>query len=327
MIRKSGGVSGLFALLFFAHSELALASDTHESVAASYVANIFSGIEDSKPTAQYCFARGFYNYNVKKDYDEAIKYMLLAADAGVSDAYFFLGLMSDETNAKIRNEDGIYYYKIAAHHDHEVAQIKVGVSLFNEGEIGQAMYYFQMAEKKNNAEAQMYLGFFSAMGLHCIRDDKRAFNYFLSAAKQEHPEAQFNLASFYKDGRGTEKNLLSALEYYHVAKINGIGPAIAEFEALELRLRDELNNEYKKLRKNYFYLQSEKDFLERYSVTKFRRHSLPDRIHKKPQVMQRAKRMSFCNEVDAIFFLKYIIDWLKEENVQCAEKIQALKKR
>lgn len=80
-----------------------------------------------------------------------------------------------------------------------------------------AKLWYQAAAYTGNANAQNNLAGFYAEGLGGERDDALAAKWFQKAADSGVPSAQFNLANFYEEGRGVPRNIRKAVQLFESA--------------------------------------------------------------------------------------------------------------
>jgi hypothetical protein len=92
-------------------------------------------------------------------------------------------------------------------------------------------------------EAQNNIGHFYKTGKGTERNLEEAVNYYKKAADQGMPEAQNNLAGCYKEGKGVVQDYKKALEYFQKAANGGLGIAkfhIADFYLKGLGIKQDL---------------------------------------------------------------------------------------
>ncbi len=120
---------------------------------------------------------------VKKDYAEAYKYNKLAADKKEPAAYANLGVM--------------YYNGWGVTQDDR-----------------EAVKWWKMAAQQNVALAQSNLGYMYENGLGGLpKNQNKAFEYFMKAAKQNDVNGMYNVGSCYLDGKGVNVNYAEALKW------------------------------------------------------------------------------------------------------------------
>ncbi|CAG8537161.1 2314_t:CDS:2 [Paraglomus occultum] len=126
-------------------------------------------------------------------YKKAIELYELAGRGGISDAWTEIGRM--------------YRGGIGVEQDNEMA-----------------FQYFKKGADAKNAQSIFMMGVYYSSGL-ATKDGKtneeKAFKYFMSAASQGLPEAQYNVGYRYFRGIGTEQNYGLAVAYWKMAAAQG----------------------------------------------------------------------------------------------------------
>lgn len=144
--------------------------------------------------AEDAFARGVAAYN-EGDYATAFAEFRSAAERGMGDAQFNLGLMYS-------NGQGV-------------------VQDYN-----QTFYWWRKAAEQNVADAQNNLGMMYENGLGVAIDHDEAARWYRKAAEQGKPYAQHNLGAMYANGRGVERDLVLAHMWFNLATAgHKAGPA------------------------------------------------------------------------------------------------------
>ena len=123
---------------------------------------------------------------ISKNYNEAFKYCKRAAEEGISDAQFTLGLM--------------YYDGQGVKQDYSEAQ-----------------KWFQKAAEQGYAYAQYDLGLMYYNGEGVKQDYFKAIELWQKASKQRNARAQYNLGVMYAKGQGVRQNYTKAKEYFGLA--------------------------------------------------------------------------------------------------------------
>ena len=103
-----------------------------------------------------------------------------------------------------------------------LADLEAARDLMEAKKYGEAMQQLQPAARSGNAEAEELIGVMYAMGLGVIRNDKRAFEWYLRAAMKGHPGAQSGVGWYYEVGRGMPAaDLVRAYMWYVLSAIGG----------------------------------------------------------------------------------------------------------
>ncbi len=78
------------------------------------------------------------------------------------------------------------------------------------------MKWYERAAKAGNVEAQFALGVRLENSQHG-QPDSAAFHWYLKAAEQGHVQAQYKLGLVYYQGKGVNKDLSKAAQWYEAA--------------------------------------------------------------------------------------------------------------
>ena len=89
----------------------------------------------------------------------------------------------------------------------------------------EAIQFFILAANQNIPQAQYFLGFVYHEGKHISRDVSKSIHYFTLAADQNMPEAQYNLGAIYIEGRYISRDISQAIHYFTLAADNNISEA------------------------------------------------------------------------------------------------------
>lgn len=133
------------------------------------------------------------------------------------------------------------------------AEIEHARDLMEAGQFDKAMNELLPAARSGNAEAEELIGIMYAMGLGVIRDDQRAFEWYLRSSLKGHPGAQSGIGWYYEVGRGMPApDLVRAYMWYTLSAIGGDPDAAISLEdvvkkmtADEIEKAHVLVNDYK----------------------------------------------------------------------------------
>jgi len=102
------------------------------------------------------------------------------------------------------------------------ADIEKARDLMEANSFKQAMQELLPAARSGNADAEELIGVMYAMGLGVVRDDMRAFEWYLRSAMKGHPGAQSGVGWYYEVGRGMPApDLIRAYMWYVLSAIGG----------------------------------------------------------------------------------------------------------
>ena len=209
-------------------------------------------IEQGDIDATLLLGKHYYN---KQNYSEAFNLYKKPADAddGNAEARYIIGMIYKEGHLGKKNEEeGLRYLKLAADQGYTRAQYKFGINLFMTKNYSKAFEYLNKAADKDDAEAQYALYAMYLKGLGVTKDDNKSFNmlrnaaengyyfaqydygmdlmekgdqdeafrFFKEAADNGHAESQFMVGMMYYQGDGTVKNENESLRYLQMAVKN-----------------------------------------------------------------------------------------------------------
>lgn len=132
---------------------------------------------------------GFVAYE-RRDYTAALKEFTLAADQGVKEARYGLGLL-------YANGEGVPQ-------DYE-----------------QAHKWWRLAAEQGDARAQYFLGWLYYEGHSVSRNYEEARQWWFLAAEQAYPVAEYALGSLYREGKGVPQDGKEAVRRYKLAAEQG----------------------------------------------------------------------------------------------------------
>lgn len=158
----------------------------------------------------------FYGLGVPRDIDKALTLTHEAAKQGDSLAMANLGAFYKFLN---RPEEAFLWSQKGADLDNSLAEANLGVH-YAEG-IGtpinkeKALYWLNKSMEQNQPQAFFIMGTLYSEGDKILqRDDKKAYELYLKAAKMDHGLAQNNLATWLFNGRFVQKDQKEALKWF-----------------------------------------------------------------------------------------------------------------
>lgn len=168
-----------------------------------FTASAKNGDVDSYAALGNMYARGIH---FKKDYEEAYKWLKLAADSDHPTAMFELSKFYIEGYGIPKDEQKSMSLLIRASELGEPsAQFLLGL-IYQEGGFGleknqrESLNWFMKSAKLGNAEAQVYVGDAYLEGNLLSKDVGKAFEYWIKAAENNNILAMKRLRVFYIDG-------------------------------------------------------------------------------------------------------------------------------
>jgi TPR repeat protein len=167
----------------------------------------------------------------QKNILEAIRLYKSSARKGNADAQL---KMADYSNApeyptEYDPEEALRWLMLAADNGNAQAQAKVGYCFENgigvrkDNEV--ALRWYLLSAKKNFAPAQVAMGNSYSTGSGVPYNLKIAFNWYEKAALLGNANGLYNAGVCYYEGIGTEKNIIRAMKYYHQAAEAGMAQA------------------------------------------------------------------------------------------------------
>jgi len=148
-------------------------------------------------------------YSNNKQYKSATYWYEKAIKSGYTDAYFSLAYAYDMRGHK---KSAIKWYKKAANDNGDVtAMYNLGVTYQNQSNYDKAKYWYEQASNKGYSDAINALASLYDYGSGNIaKDDYKAFNLYMKAAKLGNKRAMKNLARMYENGEGTYQDYYQA---------------------------------------------------------------------------------------------------------------------
>ena len=159
-------------------------------------------------------------------FDEAIKWIEIAAENGNGLAQCFLGHCYDEGIGVEQNiEKAISWYKKAAIEGITAAQVFLGI-VYGDGDgveanEKEAFKWYKIASDNNDSSATYFLARYYYYGIGTDKDIDRAVELYIKAAEANDSYAQNALSYLYRNGIGVQKDLQQAVYWYEKAAEQG----------------------------------------------------------------------------------------------------------
>ena len=156
----------------------------------------------------------------------AFKLFLRAAEAGHSEAQYYLGYCYDNGEGVPQDYlDGAKWYCNAAEQGHADAQANLGYCYIEGHGVPQdhveAVKWYRKAADQGSAMGQNNLGCCYDNGQGVPQDYVEAVKWYRKAAKQGHAHAQNNLGRCYDNGRGVPQDYVEAVKWLRKAAEQG----------------------------------------------------------------------------------------------------------
>jgi uncharacterized protein len=143
-----------------------------------------------------------------QDFTEASQWLQPAADAGLAEAQYQLGLIADEGGTGVMQDRrrSFALFSKAAGQGHTLAALHLGLAYrYGRGtpvDEKEAMHWFAVAADKGNSEAMTQIGILYAQGRGVAQNDAMAQQYFDKATALGNAEAMRQIANMYLEGNG-----------------------------------------------------------------------------------------------------------------------------
>ena len=197
--------------------------------------------DDNKDAiSQYDLAEKYHCGNgVEENIPEAVKYYLLAAEAGYAPAQNALGEIYCDSNdlkgdPKIAcyynsgraiesdNEQAFKWYLSAATAGDKTAMYNLGEmyykGYFLKTDYKKAHHWFKLSADQGNGDSQKMLGDIYYYGQGVKKNLEESFRWYKLSANQDNEDGLLGLAFMYRYGQGIEKDIVEAFKCYKKSK-------------------------------------------------------------------------------------------------------------
>jgi len=150
-----------------------------------------------------------------KQYRESFMRYLRLAEEGYENCQAFVGWMYFSGEGVEKNlSKAKYWYEKASNSGDSESLFYLGKIYFIRGDYAEALKKFKKAESKNYAPAIYRIGRLYQLGKGVIKDEEKAYSYFLQASRKGHLFAKKQISLFYMRGnRGFVKRVSGLLNY------------------------------------------------------------------------------------------------------------------
>lgn len=164
---------------------------------------------------------------VEQDKVEAAKWYLAAAQQGVLDAQYNLAWMYyDGTGVEKDLNEALFWFKEVATKGDKSALYEAGKIYNDRGDYTSAFEFYLAAAQLGLEDAQFGVATMYDNGEGVEQNDLEAFKWYKDAAEQGHRDAKYNLAMMYEDGQGIDQNYAEAFKLYKELAEKGDAGAI-----------------------------------------------------------------------------------------------------
>jgi hypothetical protein len=180
---------------------------------------------------------------VAPDRKEAVKWFRLAADQGLGEAQYNLGVLYAAGDGVAKDPAAaMKWYRLAADQKIAKAQYALG-TMYATGkgvarDDAEAIKWYRKAAEQGYAVAQSHLGVKYLEGAGVAKDGAEAARWFRKAAEQNYAPAQSNLAAIYFAGVGVEKNIIRAKAWCQIAADQGMEDAKRNLAMIEKEMTE-----------------------------------------------------------------------------------------
>ena len=166
-------------------------------------------------------AEDYYNgeNGCPQDFEKAVEYARMAAEAGNVDAQFRLAICYDfGKGVALSHEEAARWYLKAAGQGHADAQYNLGVS-YDVGDgvapdMEKAAFWYEKSALQGHFKAQYNLGCCYENGQGVTQSYEKALEWYLKAAERGHPDAMHRIGYLYYAGKGVETSMEEALKWF-----------------------------------------------------------------------------------------------------------------
>ena len=176
---------------------------------------------------QYEEARALYK---KKQYAEAFRLFMSAAQEGHAGSQYDLGVCYEKGNGVARDRiEAVKWYRKAAEQGHVKAQCDLsrcyrnGIGVAKDD--AEAVKWYRKAAEQGDMSAQYDLGLCYKDGTGVAKDDAERVKWYRKAAEQGHAKAQCDLGWCYETGTGVAKEDAEAVRLYRRSDERGYSEA------------------------------------------------------------------------------------------------------
>jgi serine/threonine protein kinase len=162
----------------------------------------------------------------RKDYAQAARSYLAAANANNAQAQYQLGYMYQLGQGVAQDyATAAHWYELSAGQGYRDAQLQLGYLVQNGLGMAKsypmALHWYQLAAAQGSVPAQNQLGYLYQMGYGVPVNFPEALRWYQSAAQQGSAPAQFRIGHFYAEGLGVARDLATARDWMTRAAAGG----------------------------------------------------------------------------------------------------------
>lgn len=147
--------------------------------------------------------RYFKGNGVKQSEEKALKLAMKSAKQGNGKALYFLAFIENDLH---KTDLAKSLLKLAAEKGYVLAETRMGIIKFSEGDYAQSYQWHLKAAKHGNIQSCYECGVYLLMGDGVEQDLEEAVRWFRIAAEGGHIRAQYELGICYANGEGVDQD-------------------------------------------------------------------------------------------------------------------------
>lgn len=169
--------------------------------------------------AMYLFGNCYYQgVGTAKNENAALKFYRKAAERNHAPAQYMLGKILETMSGE--SQASFSWYKKAAEQGITEAEYKVGLGILHgmgsEGNKDEAAKWLEKAAIKQHKDATYQLCLLCHSGIR--KSDVECFTWYLKGADLGHADVQCWVAECYRLGKGCSQDIITAIQYYNLAR-------------------------------------------------------------------------------------------------------------
>jgi hypothetical protein len=195
------------------------------------------GLADAQFKLGVAYDRG---QGAPQDYEEAIKWYRKAAEQGLAQAQDALGLSFTVGNGVLQDyEEAIKWYRKAAEQGYANSQAALGLKYYQHENYTEAAKWLRKAAEQGDVVGQDFLAYMYRFGQGVPQDYAEAVKWFRKAADQGKAHDQWMLGRAYQYGEGVPQDYIEAFKWYNLSASNDSPLVFSDRDALASHMTPE----------------------------------------------------------------------------------------
>lgn len=154
------------------------------------------------------------------DYEEVVRLLRPLAEAGDVTAQFNLGHVYDETEGPVWDHaEAVGWFSLAARQGDEHAKLRLAFALMLDLDFAGALEALQPLAEQGGASAQYFIGDMYLFGRGVEKDVDKAAEWYRRAAERGHAGGQATLGLLYETGTAVPADDVEAAKWYRLAAL------------------------------------------------------------------------------------------------------------